>query len=329
MATIVDVAKYAGVSIATVSRVLNQSKGVSEEKKKRIFEAIDVLGYQSGADKNEKKRYMVLVCSICQPDILKGVEVQAGEMDYELLVLPCREENLDISSVLSELQEIREKIAGILLLDMRHDSSDIEQLKAVYPVVVIGEYNPCGTYVISADNEAASRDMVAYLIHQGCKKIGLLTSDRADKAGVRISVERDVGYMRALLENNIAYDSGLVIAGEFSFEGGYHCVMELLNRKLYPDALFCISDKIALGAVRALYERGLRVPEDMMVCGFDNERFCSWCVPSLTTVDQNLKGIGMQAVRTLAALVQGGEYKNCRIYSQHRLILRDSTGKIK
>lgn len=326
MPTIIDVANRAGVSPATVSRALGNSVGVSSEKKKRIFEAIEELDYKT--DKIQKgrqeRRRIVLITTMAVPELIRGIEKICCRRDYELMIVPVGIEVQTLEKAYAKLADLEEFIAGILVYGLSCDERSICRIKEHFKVVVMGDNEACGTYIVGSDNVSASKDIVNHMIQKGHRKIALITGNPLDARVKAFSSEREVGYMKAFLENGIEYNSDWVMKGEITEESGYELTKKLLSGEREIDAIFCVSDAIAMGCLQALHEMNVVVPHDVAVCGFDNARESKWSIPRLTTVEQNLTEMGMRAAGLLFDLLEGGEYENCKIYVKHSLIYRDS-----
>lgn len=327
MVTIVDVAREAKVSTATVSRVLNNNLSVSDEKIERVKNAIEKLGYRvsTNAENAKEAKYIALVSCVNISELIDGVAEETERRGYHLLTILKPDAARNIKSIMEEILDIGDKLAGMLLLNIKHDEEDIQQLKKHFPVVVVGEHTCCGTYVVSTDNQKACRDVVSYFVKKGRKQIAFLTLGQRGGVETQLSLERRAGYIQGILENGMEYNPDLTASGDFSCEGGYEAARKLVRTGVEFDAVCCISDKMAAGCIKALREAGRKIPEDVAVCGFGNQEWTEWIEPAITTVDQDMRGMGKEAARILDAMIKGEEGRNSKVYIEHRLVERKTT----
>lgn len=325
-ASIKDVAKLAGVSTATVSRVINQYPFVSEETKEKVNQAINELNYypdQGGRNlrKGTSKTILVLIPDIRNTfysNILYGMDTVARQYEYNLIIAStysdlARERNL--------IKLLRKKLAdGIIFLASTLEEKELVDLHEQYPVVQCCEYNK-GTSLtrISIDNYQAAYDAVEHLIKKGHKRIAFLSSNN-DFLSTHL---REFGYKQALQDYKIEIDEDLIVRGGYSFESGRKGTHIVMNSIAPPTAIFAISDLVASGAIQALYSLNLRTPQDVAVCGFDDIDMAQQLTPPLTTVAQPLELLGSMAVKTLIDKIQDREVKP-EIILHHELMIRGS-----
>lgn len=329
MATVQDVARTAGVSVSTVSRVLNNSVLVTGEKRERVLQAIEEVGYEvsrSKAARNSKNKAILVVSSILVDDLFAGIEKAAFEHGYLVIqeyIGVSRDAYARCQELLQTLQDI---ICGILLVNVVSKEENLPLLFSPFPVVQIGEhYDLTPTYVVLTDDEKAFYDMVMLLIKQGKKQIAFIGTGQGGVHELHLNTERKHGYKRALQGSGLSYDPSYTYLADYSIEGGQDAVQYLLGLKQPPDAICCVADVIAVGCVKELSKRNIEIPRQIAVTGFDNLPVAEACIPSITTVAQSFGEIGMEAVHTLDQVIQGQMTKGRKIFVSHEIIERETT----
>lgn len=328
---IYGVARAAGVSTATVSRALNGTGQVAERTRRRIEEAISALGYQP----NRVARSLVLkathTIAILLPDItnpffpalVKGVQLAADEQGYAVLLChtggdPTKEE--------SYFEVLRgQHVDGVLLVGLVSPPERLKRLvRHGLPVISLDRsVDLPGSATVRIDHQAGGRLATEHLLRLGHRR----TAHIAGPNGLTVSQQRLDGYRQALARGGLALDDRLVAVGDFSEDGGYRGVEELLARKRVFTALFAANDLTAIGAMTALRERGLRVPEDVSVVGFDDIHLASYISPKLATVRQPAYEMGRRAARLLIdACRAGGRLAEGTTIFECELVVRESTG---
>lgn len=324
MATIEDVANLAGVSIATVSRVINNSLTVSEEKRKLVQQAIESLGYQpqrNSNKRNENKIIMLAGVSFVN-DILAGMKETARKFGYEMLFnYFCT----DVSEILN-MQIVKSGLLdGLILMNMAISNDDFSALSAQIPVVQCGELQKLpNSFSVSINEIRASEEIVNHLIRLGRKRIAYVSSDLPEKSLYFVR-ERELGYRLALAENGMPVNDERTFYVESSIEGGTAAAHRILNMPQIPDAVFCATDYIAIGCMNTLIAEGIKVPEQIAVAGFDDMDIAEMNNPSLTTVAQPFYDIGCECVRMLISLIKEEYTIGRHIIIDHQLQLRAST----
>lgn len=335
MATIVDVAKEADVSLATVSRVLNKSFMVSDEKRLRVEAAIQKLGYQhpqnpQGARKGSAKLIFVIT-SIHQADLFDGMIETVGELGYELIIsyISDREEGWQTSARVMKTMK-KEWIAGVITNNAAAKNDELRQILRPYPLVQVGEpldMQGFGeNYMVSVDNAQAAYDLTEHLIETGRRRIAFMCIDNYLMQGDNnFILQREKGYLQALQDHGIQPDPSLKFHSDVSAEDSAKVTKKILHTENPPDAIFCINDMMASGCLKALREEGVRVPEDVAVCGFDNMDFSNFLYPPLTTVDQSFEEMGTSAIRMLHQVITGEISTGRKLFINHKLQVRQST----
>lgn len=309
--TIYDVAKYAGVAISTVSRVLNNSPDVSEPTRARVLKAIKNLQFRpdrtaKALAQQRSTSLAVALPSFTTPyynELLKGVRDALREHDIDLLLcdLGSRTKHTSLLNFLK-----RGAVDGLLLANTRIDDAIAQELKALRaPVVLLGIAYPGFDYYVW-DNKTGARQAIEHLIGQGHRKIAMLRA-RMDSISQGSRLE---GYQEALESAGIAFDENLVYMGStqkhsgFSEESGYEAMTKLLAEKKDVSAVFASSDVQAIGAWKAIRDSGFSVPEDFALIGFDNIKTSEFI--GLSSIDQHMLSIGYEATERLLDRVLHG-----------------------
>ncbi len=313
--TIKDIAERCGVSVSTVSRVLNHHPDVSQAVRDRVLQAIEEVHYVP----NNSARDLVKAQS---DDI--GLVIRGAGNPFYTEVVPVMEQaigragySLVIHQILSEDDEVRagaelvrsKRLKGLILLGGRFDYSE-EQLKVLdVPFVCCTYGNSFGQLTdaqyssVTIDDLNEARKAVSYLIEQGHTKIAILLGSTCDSS---ISELRYRGYCQALEEAGIQLDEELVQeTGNFSMEAAYEGMTKLLQRRDDFTAVFAIADSMAMAAMRALYEGGKHVPTDVSVIAIDGIPMSAYTVPALTTLVQPKKEMGETPVHILVDMIEG------------------------
>lgn len=332
MATVIDVAKEADVSVATVSRVLNNSFMVTEEKRERVLAAIEKVGYKVNTKNKELKRnnskVILVITGTLIEDLFNSFQDTAGELGYHVIYHYCS--NANSTEGAKEVVNILKNniIAGIVLLDIAESNNNFKQVISHYPVVQIGNplLDTTDKYIVSADERQIAYDVVTHLIETGKKRIAII-SGATDGKVVHFEHEREKGYMDALRDHNLPYDESLRYHVDFTMDGGSDATKKILASKNRPDSIFCISDNIAVGCIYRLKRAGISVPDEISVAGIDNSEITEFFDPPITTVDQSFKEIGSETIRMLVSLINGELSRGRKIYIEHQLIIRSSTTK--
>ena len=330
--TIKDVAKQAGVSISTVSRVINDSKPVTDEVKQRVREVIKETGYVPNplARSLVTRKSMligVVVPEMADPfvsEILTGIEEVAKMYDYDILLSNTYMDKDQEEKSINLLKA--KQVEGIIMLtwEVSKESVDLIEnsgIPAIYISKTAGEYD---VNTVSTNNKEATKEMTDYLVKTGHSRIGFVMTSNDYTV---LEHERLTGYKEALEVNGIDFDDSLVSSGSTDYESGYRAAMELLGKIDKPDALFVTGDEAAIGAVNACFDSGLRVPEDISVAGFNDIRYAKMFRPSLTTVHQPLYDIGAVAVRMIIKIINGERDFEKRVKLPHEIIERNSVIK--
>ncbi|WP_206483389.1 LacI family DNA-binding transcriptional regulator [Thalassotalea sp. G2M2-11] len=335
-ATINDVAKQAGVSIKTVSRVINNEPSVRQPTREKVMAAVNSLNYQPNlAARNLAGTKSYSVAFIYDnPNAYYIIDMQNGilsackKQGFELLIHPCsaKSDNL-LEEITSMIKQSR--IAGLILTPpfsempdfVKHILTlDIDVVRIMSGDIAPDNLAPC---VMINDHQAA-KSITQHLIDLGHHEIGFIAGQAEHKS----TVERLKGYKDALTENNIAINEQLIIHGEYSFESGVNGAQQLLAASNKPTAIFSCNDEIAAGALFASRLLGISIPEQLSISGFENSPFSRQTWPKLTTADQPTPEIAENAASLLIAKCRKQPLNNINSQYTPQLVVRDSTDKV-
>lgn len=325
-----DIASLAGVSIATVSRVLNGRPDVSPATRDLVLQHIRNLGYVSNRNARALASGRTGLIGLTVPymhsgffaAIISGASEALFERDARLVLCPTLHQHDREVTVLERL--MHGTTDGTLLILPSETKAELRQLQQRgAPFVVIDPSHPLdeGIPVVAAANWSGARVATEHLISLGHRRIGLITGTRDGCA----SVDRTAGYYSALLAASLPMSPELVREGNFCLEGGTEAAEALLNLPDPPTAIFALNDNMAIGVLRTAHERGLQVPRDLSVVGFDDIDIASVAIPPLTTVAQPLQEMGRLAVTLLYRQIDGQALEAQRVELSTRLVVRDST----
>jgi LacI family transcriptional regulator len=331
--TLEEIARLSGVSRSTVSRVINQQPHVSSSVRKRVLKVIQETGYQphlaarSLASNRSWMVGLVLPRSVSAfftdpyfPRLAKGIAQGCNQHDYTMGLFLVSS-NEDEEKILPRLSRTG-MLDGILIQSGQLGDQLITRLvNSHIPVVVVGRpLHSVEVSYIDVDNFSGAYSATSHLIRLGYQRIATITG----LAGSAASTDRFDGYTTALSERSRNLDRTLVAEGDFTEAGGYYAMQQLLQSQ--PDAVFAASDLMAIGAMRATREAGLKIPEDVAFVGFDDVSVAIYATPQLTTIRQPITSFGINAVETLIDLIENGIDPPRRIIMDTELIIRDSCG---
>ena len=327
-ASIKDVAKEAGVSIATVSRVLNDVDVVNEDTKAKVVQAIKKLDYRPNIIARSLKTQRTRTIGIIIPDIssqfyseiVRGGEDVSNIYDYNIIL--CNTD-LDQAKEIEYIRVLKEKMVdGVIYMSNSLEPEIISLLhNQQIPTVLVETRDKDHTFPsVTIDNEKAAFDAVSYLIAKGNKRIAYFGSA---PEYINASADRYLGYKAALEKNGIAYDDKIAKFGGVKAKDGYETMLQLISEAKF-DSVFCSSDELAMGVINALRENNIKVPEDVDVIGFDNIYVSSIFYPKLTTIEQPMYDMGSVGMRMLIKVINKKKLEEEHIVLNHLLIERDS-----
>lgn len=326
MAGIKDVAREANVSVATVSRVINKSGIVTKKTEELVMKTIERLGYKPNLfGKNlrgsETKIIMILLSSLANTfcsRVIGTIDKIAAENGYYVMICTTdgdsQKEEHYINFACNGLFD------GIIILNSMLTQEATAELSKKIPVVQCNEFtDTVYTPYVSINNELAAYDAVSLLIKNGRRNIVFYTV----KNELLSTRERLSGYRRALIENGIQFDEKLVIYGNYGYRNAITEFEKFISTKREFDGVFAVSDRMAAGAVNVLSEKGIDIPDDVEVIGFDNTDISYTSTPKLTTVAQPHSKLGQNAFELVMKLIRNEKAES--IILPHKIIRRDST----
>ena len=332
--TLADVASQAGVSKMTVSKVINKKPGISETTRQRVMQAVDELGYTVHASARalaggRTSTLGVVVSSLDSQyfsELMRGADMTARDAGLELLISTTRasHEHRNIGRLAHGL------VDGLLMVFPASLAPYERSLRTLnLPVVVIAPGLQEATEQqhfpsVDADHYSGARQAMQHLLSLGHRRIAFI----GGPPHLTPSRERLRGYREGLLTASIAPDAALQVTSDFSQRSGFQAARKLLALAEPPTAIFAVNDVSAFGAIEAIKDAGLRVPDDISVIGFDNIPQASQVFPALTTIEQPLLEMGAAGTRQLLNLIQGVGAVTDRLIVPTELIVRASTGPV-
>lgn len=326
-----DVAKMAGVSISTISRVINKSAYVSPEIKERIEKILSETGYRPNSLAKELLRNKTDTIGVMLPRIdlgtfaamFEGIVTVLNENGYNVLLANTHDQ---VDEELRYLDFFHEKrVDGVLFFATGNNPQYAEAIaKLRMPVVIVGQSGgDFGCPSVRLDNFEAARAMVNYLISLGHRRIGCLAVPDHD---VNIGILRKEGYFAALAENGIESDQSLVVTGDFEYPSGERGAEVLMaHAGGRPTAIYCITDRLAVSVSGWLQRHGFRVPTDVSVACLDDPGLLSYCYPSITTMSFDYQTTGMHAGQMIIDCIDGKSPEPSEIIMPFTTQVREST----
>ena len=330
-ATIRDIAAHAGVSITTVSRVLNDRPDVAAETRESVLEVIRELNFTSSRALRPAPSGRTGLVGVTIPMVLgdyfaqlvTGFTEALYELDMQAVLCPTFHHQERELTLVNQLLE--RKIDGAILVLPDESTVDLLQLKRRgFPFVVADEGYPLGGHfpLVGAANMAGAIEATEHLLELGHRRIGLIRGI----PGFVATEDRTSGYRAALSAAGIRPDPTLESEGEFRTIEGRAAAAQLLELPERPTAIFACNDEMAVAVLQEARVRGIRVPEDLSVVGFDDTVVSQISVPALTTVHQPLEEVGRMAVNLLARVIDERPTHPIRLEVGTRLVVRESTG---
>ena len=309
--TLKDVARESNVSTATVSKVINKLGGYSKKTEERVLEVIKKLGYEPNAVARSLAMKSTRIIGVLIPNaetsvfaqLLDGIEMAARKRGYSIIICNTGNSGVRTLKYLKLLSE--NQVAGII-----YSSSPlydecfkfIVNRKIPCVLALTGSYKFQVPYV-KVDDRQAAYAATKYLIENGHRKIALIVGNIMDPIAGRPRLE---GYEQAFFDYNIDLNENLIVyAYDFSYKSGIKSMNELLDRKEKFTAVFGTSDDLAIGALNVAYEKGIKVPHDISIMGYDNTKMAHMVYPSLTTVGQPLYKMGREAAEKVIDIIDG------------------------
>ena len=331
MVTMREVAENAGVSIATVSHVINGTRFVSPEVRKRVKNVMQELGYRPNSLARslrigESKTIGMIVPDVANQffaDISRQIENISFQQDYSVIL--CNSDN-DVEKQLSYISTLLKKqVDGVIFISAGESSEHLEQLSLSQVPVVVVDRDVALAYadVVLLDNKDAGYKATRHLTDLGHKRIACISGPN-DLAPSMLRVE---GFKNALADAGITCKKEYIVLGDFLFSGGENAMNTLLNQDPIPTAVFALNDMMAIGAITAIRRAGLHVPQDISIVGFDDIRMASAVSPALTTISQPVEQMAQIAAELLINKIKSKTSKNenQRVLLKAELVIREST----
>lgn len=322
--TMADVARRAGVSVATVSKVLNGRYGVAEATVDRVRQVIDLLGYEASLVAQSLRSHRTNVLGILvaefepfSTELLKGAAHAVADTDYQLLAYSGGARGAEVGWERRSLS----RLLGTLIDGAVLVTPTVVQAQQGFHVVAVDPHaGPTGMPTVDSDSFTGAVLATSHLIELGHRRIGFL-GGRADLESARL---REAGFRHAMSEGGIKVDERLVRDGGYRPETAEGPARELLSRARRPTAVFAANDLSAISTMEVAIELGLGVPDDLSIVGFDNVPESALAAVPLTTITQNLQQMGFEALRLLVDLLAGVE-RETHVRLPTELVQRSST----
>lgn len=331
--TIYEVANKANVAISTVSRVLNGSPNVSAATKEKVEKAIKELNFrpQVSARKlasKEPQMLAIAVPSFTTPyfnEVLKGVKDEIKNMDLDIIMYNTGSKNPE-EAVQNFFDRGTADAVILLSIDISDDVHDLLQATNT-PVIMVNGSHPSYSYIMLNDYRGGYL-AGEHLVRQGFERIGMITT----YLDSRSSRQRENGFRDALKNFRMEIDEDLFLSGDstkhggFTEESGFEAIHKFNEQGKFPDAIFCSNDTQAVGAIYALNQLGMSVPDDIAIMGYDNIKLSKYL--DLTTIDQKMHTIGVEATKRLAGIIKDPEKELFQTTIDPELLERGSTKKV-
>lgn len=327
--TIYDVAREANVSMATVSRVVNGNPNVKPVTRKKVLETIERLGYRPNAVARGLASKKTTTVGVIIPDIssiffselARGIDDIANMYKYNI-ILSNSDQNIDREIKLINTM-LEKQVDGIVFMGGKITEEHVKEFKtSPVPVALAATVDPTQSIPsVNIDYEQAAFEATKLLIENGNNQPAFIF-------GVEETAANELkykGYERALKEVNQTINHDLIIKGDYTYASGMEAVEQLLTLEARPTSIFVASDEMALGVIHAIQDKGLRVPEDIEVFGFDNTRLATMVRPTLSTIVQPMYDIGAVAMRLLTKYMNKEEVSEANVILPHQIIERNST----
>lgn len=333
--TMVDVAKKANVSIATVSNVLNNTRHVSEKLKKKVYDAVQEMNYtpnywaQSIRKQSGNTLGMIIpnIGNDFYSEVVRGVQDTAFSAGYSVIL--CNTENNPERWNIYADMLYSKRFDGVVMTGAWLQTQEARDfmIKKGIPIAMINfETEAESIDIVGTSRYLGGVRAAEYLLSLGHREIAVFEGRKLYKVPAVFDVIQ--GVKDALAQENLSPFAHLVCT-EFSMESGYHAMQQLFSTKQLPSTIFCENDLIALGAIRAMKDAGLRIPEDMSIMGFDDIEFAKYAVPNLTSVRVERYRLGQLAVEMILDRIQNPAIEKKRMILVPEIIIRESTAVCK
>jgi DNA-binding LacI/PurR family transcriptional regulator len=327
--TIRDVAREAGVSHQTVSRVINGKSDVLPETRALVKAAIQQLGYRPSAIARSMARGQTRTLACVSPNltdytfasVIEGAEVEARRHGYFILSSSAIDSEA-FRELIDELVGHR-RVDGLIVINPYADKR-YEHIPEKFPVVFVGAHSHGGNIPsVCLDDEIVAYEATRYLISLGHTRIAMVTGPHEEDC----SQDRAAGYRRALQEAGIEMDTALIREGDWSATSGQDAFLSFVDRGAIPTGVFAQNDRMAIGLMRAARDKAIQVPSQLAVIGVDDMPLASYFDPPLTTMRQDMPRIGQEATRMLMDILNGAAKPTGQLKLPAQLVVRQSTSK--
>jgi DNA-binding LacI/PurR family transcriptional regulator len=327
--TLRDVARLAGVSHQTVSRVVNGSEDVLPETRANVEAAIKELGYRPNAIARSMARGQTHTLACISPNltdytfasVIEGAETEARQHDYFLLSSSATDPEA-FHALVDELVGHR-RVDGLIVINPYSDDR-FQHIPEKFPVVFVGaQSHEQKISSVCLDDEKVAYEATRHLISLGHTNIALVTGPMEEDC----SLDRTEGYRRALQEAGIPFDNSKIIEGDWSATSGQDALLSFVEQGRIPTAVFAQNDRMAMGVLRAARDVNIKVPTQLAVIGVDDMPLSSYFDPPLTTMRQDMPRIGQEATRMLLDIIQKKNTDQREIKLSAQLVVRQSTSK--
>jgi LacI family transcriptional regulator len=333
-ATIKDIAKRLNISLSTVSRALRNASDVNPDTKKAVMALSEELNYQPNKLALSLRQKQTHTIGVIVPNLdyvlslmVRGIDEVALEAGFTVMVCQSNE---SFGREILNTRRLLESLVDGFIISVSSESKSFEHFKKIQernlPVVVFDRVTPHLTAPsVRIDNEEGGFVATEHLIEQGYKRIAVL----AGPENLGVSNSRMDGYLNALKKHKIKKDSALIVHCDFNQDYAYFATLELLAMKKRPDAIFTISDRMAIGAMLAIKKKGLRMPEDIGLVGFNNEPVTSLVTPAISSVDMPSFELGKAAAKLFIETMHNKENMDLEEkVLKPKLIIRESSQKL-
>lgn len=332
--TVSDVAKMAGVSTSTVSRVISDNPRISQATKDRVLIIMDEMGYYPNAiarslAKKQTGNIGVIMPTRSEdvflnpffPEALRGILKGASSNNYDILLSTNTEKGDELENIKSFIRG--SKVDGIILVSSKLDDESIKYLSSIeFPFSLIGSPYESKNNInhVDNDNYMAAYELTKYLINKGKKIIAMIAGD--DR--LVVTLKRIEGYKKALEDSNINFNEELLFIGSFNEETGYKYGKDIIKLKSMPDALIVTDDLVTFGAIQVLESFNINIPKDMAVASFNNSIISRHSAIPFTSVDINAYELGLESVNLVAKAIEK-DTKGMKITIPYKIYKREST----
>lgn len=332
ISTIRDVAEKAGVSVTTVSHVINKTRFVSEDLIRRVNDAIGELNYQpSGLARSLRTKASgsigVIIPDNTNPffaEVVRGIEDHCYKEGYAVFL--CNSDD-DPDKEYNYIKLLREKgVDGMVLVSTGNNRDSLELLdQGKIPKVIIDrEVESIDSDSVLVDNFDGGYKATRHLLELGHSRIGCITgSSQVTPSGQRLE-----GYTKALKEKGVAVESGLIVTGDFKSQSGGECLIQLMKQPEPPTAVFVCNDLMAFGALSAARQLGIQIPSELSIVGFDDIAMASMIIPSLSTIAQPKRELGETGATLLLKRIKNRDTEQSTIVLEPLLIIRESSAQL-